>query len=276
MALLRSCCCWKSVRNGSFASAIYTLVFYTILVAAGMCHMSSVLQSSVRFTLGLFLLTFSGLSAISSIVLLVGLFLDNRILLIPWLTIVSMTTLLDIVLSLYLITDLPVNPFVITMYIIDYILCAVNVYCILCVLSQYQEYIVGSRSTIFSDTHPGGLTHYVNGLERPKPHLKVTSPSQSSSGQDLTVQLTRAQPELLFVDTLERPYLGDDLSSVLQASMDETSLQVSVEGRLSGREFGQTENVDHRATPGENGAGEPLCRVKESHTEAELHVDGTS
>lgn len=146
MVLLRSCCCWRSVRKGSFACGIYTLIFYAILVAAGICHVNSVLHSPVRFTLSLFLLTFSALCVVSSVILLLGLFFDNRLLLIPWLIIVSMTTLLDVVLSLYLVTDLPVNPFVITMYVIDYILCAVNVYCILCVLSQYREYTVGRRA----------------------------------------------------------------------------------------------------------------------------------
>ncbi|XP_077516610.1 uncharacterized protein LOC144127492 [Amblyomma americanum] len=146
MAILRSCCCWLSVRKGSFVCGVYTLIFYTMLVVTGIFHANSVLHTPVGFTLVLLLLVFSGLCVIFSVVLLLGLFLDNRLLLIPWLTVVSMTTLLDVCLSLYFVTDMRVNPFVIAMYIVDYTLCSINIYAILCVLSQYQEYAVGRRA----------------------------------------------------------------------------------------------------------------------------------
>ncbi|XP_075737474.1 uncharacterized protein LOC119169234 [Rhipicephalus microplus] len=146
MAILRSCCCFFSVRKGSFVCGVYTLIFYTMLVVTGIFHANSVLHTPVGFTLVLLLLIFSGLCVIFSVVLLLGLFLDNRLLLIPWLTVVSMTTLLDVALSLYFVTDLRVNPFVIAMYVVDYTLCSINIYAILCVLSQYQEYAVGRRA----------------------------------------------------------------------------------------------------------------------------------
>ncbi|XP_077557884.1 uncharacterized protein LOC144173271 [Haemaphysalis longicornis] len=146
MTILRSCCCWLSVRKGSFACGIYTLIFYTMLVVTGIFHVNSVLHSSVGFTLILLLLIFSGLCVIFSVVLLLGLFLDNRLLLIPWLSVVSMTTLLDVVLSVYFVVDLRIDPFVVVMYVVDYTLCSVNIYAILCVLSQYQEYAVGRRA----------------------------------------------------------------------------------------------------------------------------------
>ncbi|XP_037505052.1 uncharacterized protein LOC119381161 [Rhipicephalus sanguineus] len=117
-----------------------------MLVVTGIFHANSVLHTPVGFTLVLLLLIFSGLCVIFSVVLLLGLFLDNRLLLIPWLTVVSMTTLLDVALSLYFVTDLRVNPFVIAMYVVDYTLCSINIYAILCVLSQYQEYAVGRRA----------------------------------------------------------------------------------------------------------------------------------
>ncbi|XP_054929532.1 uncharacterized protein [Dermacentor andersoni] len=125
---------------------ILDLIFYTMLIVTGICHVNSALHSPVGFTLILLLLSFSGLCVIFSGVLLLGLYLDNRLLLIPWLAIVSMTTLLDIVLSLYFIADLKVDGFVVAMYVVDYTLCSVNIYCIMCVLSQYQEYAVGRRA----------------------------------------------------------------------------------------------------------------------------------
>ncbi|XP_037506739.1 uncharacterized protein LOC119382903 [Rhipicephalus sanguineus] len=146
MALLRSCCCWLSVRKGSFACGIYTLIFYTMLVATGGSHVSSMFHSPVGFSLILVLLSFSGLCVVVSVVLLLALVFDNRLLLLPWLTIVPLTTMLDVALSLYFIKDLRVNAFVIVMYIVDYTLCSINVYCILCVLSQYQMYAIERRT----------------------------------------------------------------------------------------------------------------------------------
>ncbi|XP_054929629.2 uncharacterized protein [Dermacentor andersoni] len=146
MALLRSCCCWLSVRKGSFACGVYTLILYTMLVATGGSHVGSVLYSPVGFSLILLLLSFSGLCVVFSVLLLLALIIDNRLLLIPWLTFVPMTTALDIALSLYFIKDLKVNAFVIIMYIVDYTLSSINVYCILCVLSQYQMYALERRT----------------------------------------------------------------------------------------------------------------------------------
>ncbi|KAL1433066.1 hypothetical protein MTO96_002038 [Rhipicephalus appendiculatus] len=106
MALLRTCCCWLSVRKGSFASGIYTLIFYTMLVATGACHLSTTRHSTVSFMLIVLLLILSGFCIVFSVVLLLGLFFDHRLLLLPWLAFVSTTTVLDVALSFYFITDL--------------------------------------------------------------------------------------------------------------------------------------------------------------------------
>ncbi|XP_050038589.1 uncharacterized protein [Dermacentor andersoni] len=147
MALLRTCCCWFSLRRGSFACGIYTLIFYTMLVATGASHLSSTFHSTVGFTLILLLLILSSFCIVFSVVLLLGLFFDNRLLLLPWLAFVSMTTVLDVALSLYFITDLKVDDFVIAMYVVDYTLCSINIYGIMCVVSQYQVYYVRGHVT---------------------------------------------------------------------------------------------------------------------------------
>ncbi|XP_077557832.1 uncharacterized protein LOC144173194 isoform X1 [Haemaphysalis longicornis] len=269
MVLLRSCCCWLSLRKGSFASGIYTLIFYTMLVATGICHVHTVLHSAVGFTLILLLLTFSGLCVIFSVVLLLGLFFDNRLLLIPWLTIVSMTTLLDIALSLYFIKDFRVDGFVIAMYVVDYTLCSVNIYCIMCVLSQYQEYAVGRRA--------GGHTNravlpvvsaYNNSSSRggagdrstfsrlaswpsrrfsrkaafsqsgPRvPHCSIIVPPDMGSGEAAVTSATAGKPAdrptLINRENSLMPdafgYGIDEISSGLHLSTAETSLQPSAE-----------------------------------------------
>ncbi|KAL3209579.1 hypothetical protein MRX96_038020 [Rhipicephalus microplus] len=67
MALLRTCCCWLSVRKGSFACAIYTLIFYTMLVATGACHLSTARHSTVSFMLIVLLLILSGFCIVFSV-----------------------------------------------------------------------------------------------------------------------------------------------------------------------------------------------------------------
>nr|XP_037268719.1 uncharacterized protein LOC119160090 [Rhipicephalus microplus] len=147
MALLRTCCCWLSVRKGSFACGIYTLIFYTTLVATGACHLSTARHSTVSFMLIVLLFILSGFCIVFSVVLLLGLFFDHRLLLLPWLAFVSTTTVLDVALSFYFISELKIDAFVITMYIVDYTLCSTNVYCILCAVSQYQQYTLRGRSS---------------------------------------------------------------------------------------------------------------------------------
>ncbi|XP_077557833.1 uncharacterized protein LOC144173194 isoform X2 [Haemaphysalis longicornis] len=241
MVLLRSCCCWLSLRKGSFASGIYTLIFYTMLVATGICHVHTVLHSAVGFTLILLLLTFSGLCVIFSVVLLLGLFFDNRLLLIPWLTIVSMTTLLDIALSLYFIKDFRVDGFVIAMYVVDYTLCSVN----LPVVSAYNNSSsrggAGDRST-FSRLASWPSRRFSRkaafSQSGPRvPHCSIIVPPDMGSGEAAVTSATAGKPAdrptLINRENSLMPdafgYGIDEISSGLHLSTAETSLQPSAE-----------------------------------------------
>ncbi|GIY51494.1 uncharacterized protein CEXT_656281 [Caerostris extrusa] len=68
---------------------------------------------------------------------------DNRNFLIPWLVCVSVATFLDIFLCFYFIAKDTSDSFHTVLFITDFIFSALNVYCILCVISQYQEYTAG-------------------------------------------------------------------------------------------------------------------------------------
>ncbi|XP_065303035.1 uncharacterized protein [Dermacentor albipictus] len=271
MAILRSCCCFFSVRKGSFVCGVYTLIFYTMLVVTGIFHANSVLHTPVGFTLVLLLLIFSGLCVIFSIVLLLGLFLDNRLLLIPWLTVVSMTTLLDVALSLYFITDLRLNPFVIAMYVVDYTLCSINIYAILCVLSQYQEYAVGRRAMgqksraalpVLSGYNNRGerskLSSVATWPSRMQPHSKQVSQTSTSAvtqsnGENPAGAGSKLTPHPIVPEATSAFAGGpEELSSGMHMSTAETSLQPSGDETdfqasscvldLSKAEDGNTEN----------------------------------
>ncbi|GFQ71459.1 hypothetical protein TNCT_668551 [Trichonephila clavata] len=83
--------------------------FYTVVVTAGSFHVESIVNLPVLLpvllTFSILMLIFAAISVLTSVLLIVGLCTDNRVLLIPWIVSVSMTTILDIILSLYLVSD---------------------------------------------------------------------------------------------------------------------------------------------------------------------------
>ncbi|XP_035213225.1 uncharacterized protein LOC118187137 isoform X2 [Stegodyphus dumicola] len=143
MAVLKTCCFYNSVRDGSFACGIYTMIFYTLVVTVGTFHLDPSIENKVLFAFGLTALCLSGMCVMSSALLLVGLCADNRTFLIPWLVCISMTTLLDIFLSFYFIAEDSEDPFLAILFVTDFLICGLNIYCLLVVISQYQEYAAG-------------------------------------------------------------------------------------------------------------------------------------
>lgn len=161
MAVINSCCCWNSLRKGSFACAIYTLIYYALLVfggAFGIEHWDPTWGNStdsLAKTLGqnsgeetyavrITVIAFSGLTVLASVILLIGLCVNNRVLLLPWIVALSMTTVGDCTFTIYLLgTAQTFNPLFAIVFTMDFFICLLNVYCILCVISQYQEYREG-------------------------------------------------------------------------------------------------------------------------------------
>ncbi|KAF7395638.1 hypothetical protein HZH68_009688 [Vespula germanica] len=151
MAIMQSCCCWQSVRRGSYACAIYTGIYFIILAITtgtilqaeseylsgnrSLPESSSFLESdtisptTVRFNITLLICSCFGV--ICCILLVYGLLKDKRIFLLPWIVNVITCSMVDIAHALYLII--------------------VTVYSVLCVISQYQEYLAG-RGTAADDT----------------------------------------------------------------------------------------------------------------------------
>ncbi|XP_023221931.1 uncharacterized protein LOC111623549 [Centruroides sculpturatus] len=167
MAILHSCCCWKSVRRGSFASGIFTLGFYTVVLTAGAFHINTVLHSPVLFVFSLFMLIISGFCVISSVLLLVGLCADNRLMLLPWIVSISMTTVLDLVLSFYLISESQIDPLLMFLFALDFLICCLNIYCLLCVVSQYQEYLAGrGRGGLAANIQPIPIVRFQHSSEK--------------------------------------------------------------------------------------------------------------
>ncbi|KAJ3643730.1 hypothetical protein Zmor_026424 [Zophobas morio] len=173
MAILHSWCCWRSVRKGSFACGFYTAFYYTITAA----HSSMVLHeeleylkncslktnssnctdmkhatnldpdttspSSVTFTL--LTLSVSSCGIPTSCLLLYGLYKDCKLLLIPWIINLILFILQDLAYICHQFIEhaLKFNPSIAILITIDFFITSLNVYALLCVISQYQELKAG-------------------------------------------------------------------------------------------------------------------------------------
>ncbi|KAH8384311.1 hypothetical protein KR200_007014 [Drosophila serrata] len=162
MAIMESCCFWKDVRSGSFACAIYTLVYFgfsTLMflfylveeqefllgqraqpMGESLLEKGDVTVATVIFNV-LFLFC-SMLMVLSSILLILGLQQNRRLLLIPWILfmlgdlLIECFHLVHLTLSRRVIFD-PIVGFIFTM---DFFILCLNLYCLLCVISQYQTF----------------------------------------------------------------------------------------------------------------------------------------
>ncbi|XP_032309864.1 uncharacterized protein LOC6506639 isoform X4 [Drosophila ananassae] len=162
MAILESCCFWKDVRSGSFACAIYTLVYFGFSTLMFLFYLreeqefllgqrpqpmgESLLEKGdvtiVTVIFNVLFLFCSMLMVLASVLLIVGLQQNKRQFLIPWICfmlgdlLIECFHLLHLTLSRRVIFD-PIVGFIFTM---DFFILCLNLYCLLCVISQYQEY----------------------------------------------------------------------------------------------------------------------------------------
>ncbi|XP_015191519.1 PREDICTED: uncharacterized protein LOC107074520 isoform X3 [Polistes dominula] len=173
MAIMQSCCCWQSVRRGSYACAIYTGIYFALLAIItstilqaeseylsgnrSLPESSSILEpgtispATLRFNITLLICSCSGI--ICCILLVYGLLKDKRIFLLPWIINMISCSTIDISHALYLIIITPnFNPIMAMLYTLNFFLLCLNVYSLLCVISQYQEYLA-DRGTAADDNN---------------------------------------------------------------------------------------------------------------------------
>ncbi|KAF8795235.1 hypothetical protein HNY73_003108 [Argiope bruennichi] len=83
MAIVSGCCCWRTLRKGSFASGFYTLILYTIILMGASAYLSLSSDTKHLFSFNWTMLACYSCCVITSIVLLIGLSVDSHTLLIP-------------------------------------------------------------------------------------------------------------------------------------------------------------------------------------------------
>ncbi|XP_025264049.1 uncharacterized protein LOC105252009 isoform X2 [Camponotus floridanus] len=210
MAIMQSCCCWQSVRRGSYACAVYTIIYFVLLaLTTGMIfreesqylkgnvsqpESSSFLESgtisptTVHFN-GMLLIC-SCCGVLCSLLLLYGLYKDHKILLLPWIIVIIMCGIIDIAHSIYLFIGTPeFNPARVMLYTLNFFLLCLNTYSLLCVISQYQEYSAGRGTAAHDYEYRVPVVRYVT-----QPPTTTATTSCLSSRKGVTNNETKATP----------------------------------------------------------------------------------
>ncbi|CAK9829296.1 hypothetical protein ANTRET_LOCUS6662 [Anthophora retusa] len=148
MAIMQSCCCWRSVRRGSFACAIYSGIYFTVLAlttgkvlegesqylrgnrslpeSTSFLEPDTISPTTVRFNVTLLICSSCGV--ICSILLLYGLCKDQRVFLVPWIIIVITICFVDVAHSLYLFVAVSTfDPTKVMLYTLNFFLLCLNV-----------------------------------------------------------------------------------------------------------------------------------------------------
>ncbi|XP_066603270.1 uncharacterized protein [Prorops nasuta] len=165
MAFL-NCCCWQSVRRGSFLSAVYSGIYFALVtatasnilqaeslylsgnrsspVSTSILEPNNVTPTTIRFSVTMLICSCCG--AISTLLLLYGLCTDQRYFLLPWTASMAMSILVDMAHALFLLISSSssyINPIMAMIHVFNFFILCMNVYSLLCVASQYQEYLAG-------------------------------------------------------------------------------------------------------------------------------------
>ncbi|XP_076321086.1 uncharacterized protein LOC143230808 isoform X1 [Tachypleus tridentatus] len=240
MAIVTSCCCGQSLRNGSFAAGIYSLGLYTVAITLAAFHVITDLDDPVLFGLNVMLLVCSGFCVPSSVLLLIGLCVDSKLLLLPWILCTTVTTLIYVILSLYLLCDTKFHPLLLVFFLVDLVICSLNVYCLLCVISQYQEYLAGRGhpgQTTFSRAVPSVRLHTLQ--TRQETSKFITTPIKGHLGVNSPNNL---QPDVSWrEDSTSKSNICSELSSVSEEHIVQDISKAA--GEHSNQEIPGTKNA---------------------------------
>ncbi|XP_031618077.1 uncharacterized protein LOC116337554 isoform X2 [Contarinia nasturtii] len=138
--------------------------------------------SSVIFSILLFFCSACGV--IACILVFYGLTMDKRAFLVPWIMAMVIHILLDIAHFIYLlvIDSLEFEPITAVMYVINFFLLSLNIYCLLCIISQYQVFKGSRRAKYNVETELKTLPQTIKLNYQNQPHNnndKLISKSQA-------------------------------------------------------------------------------------------------
>ncbi|CAH0546761.1 unnamed protein product [Brassicogethes aeneus] len=224
MTILHSCCFWRSVRVGSYVCGIYTAIWYIInsihtsvelkeVIAyyqanfslpprASFINHDTTSQATTTFTA--LILSFSALGLCTSLLLLIGIYKDCRLLLIPWILNMFIFILTDISYIVYnFCKHAMFNPITGILITVDLFINALNTYALLCVISQYQELKAGrgrasndlnNRIPNIQYSSQPTATSYLSSRKTVTCHDTRPTPTQSPSGNAPSLAIEEPSP----------------------------------------------------------------------------------
>ncbi|OWR54863.1 uncharacterized protein LOC116777930 [Danaus plexippus] len=171
MPIIQSCCCWRSLRRGCYAAALYTMVYFSVTIVT-MGHFIEVEQrylngdmvepesesflepekiTPITVSLNITLLACSTLGLIACVLLIFGVHKDIKFMLLPWVFAMGLETLVEVVNLVYLfyLQTLNFNPITSFLFTLDFFIIVLNIYAMVCVISQFQEYLEGRGTAAF-------------------------------------------------------------------------------------------------------------------------------
>ncbi|XP_061729466.1 uncharacterized protein LOC133534390 [Cydia pomonella] len=154
MVVLESCwspCIWSSnVKTGSRAVAVYTAAMSVVLITFISYQLAGgdstqlwnpLFEADVRGSMKVFggiFICILGLLIISSIWMVIGINIWMRGLILPWLIIMGLIICFQFIFGLWLIGGYYIYLDATFAALVDFLFMAYNIYCWLCVFSQYQ------------------------------------------------------------------------------------------------------------------------------------------
>ncbi|KPI96221.1 hypothetical protein RR46_06955 [Papilio xuthus] len=257
MPIIKSCCCWRSLRRGCYASALYTMIYFIVTIVT-MGHFievehrylsgqmtkpesESFLEPDkitpilfygrgvandtvpdmlwrtaklwlvekkspsfvrrfqlehpyVTVSLNITLLACSTLGLISCALLILGVYKNIKFLLLPWIVSMALETLVEVINLVYLfyLQTLNFNPITSFLFTLDFFIIVLNVYTMLCVISQFQEYLAGRGTAAFDNNDRLASVQYTATAQLTTTTSSAPSGRRRSAGRPLP---SRCDPE---------------------------------------------------------------------------------
>ncbi|KAL1517014.1 hypothetical protein ABEB36_000835 [Hypothenemus hampei] len=216
MAILNSCCCWRSLRCGSIVSGVYTLIYFVLnALQSGVFFFekfnywhdqsrTSLIDPKetygAKFSMLIFCLSSFGI--ISTFLLFYGVLRNIKSLLIPWICNLAVFILTDFIyiINSLILRSLQWNPAVAFLITLDFFLNGLNLYALLCVTSQYQKYTTVQEQI---STELNRNSTFCE--ESPKRRVKFKEPSNSDVLYTVLQYLPPLPPKESFISVTRAP-----------------------------------------------------------------------